>query len=393
MAVSVNQHARRQRRFPAREVIAGLLVLGCAATAQATEFEFDKAPGQTQAEALQAGAQVKEEKDTSFVVMPIPLVNPSLGTGVVLAAVAFYQPEGSVRPWMTGAGALWSDNGSTGGGIFQKAYLNGDKFRVSGGLGKVDLNLRFFGIGNSAADRGQSIDIEQRGDFALVQGLAKVSDRQFLGVRIRKVGVETRVPIDPPLFPDLELPPLDAQVDLVGPGLVYQYDARDSEIGPSSGIYATGTLQWNLPSWGSDREYQRFDGAFNAYRKLGPNGVLAVRAAVCDVSDDAPFFDLCLFGSNNDLRGYEAGQYRDSTLLATQAEYRWQFSRRWGMVAFAGIGGVAPDFGSYRGSDLLPAGGLGLRFKASTAYNVNVSVDYAVGRDSDAVYFTIGEAF
>ncbi|WP_265468552.1 hypothetical protein [Arenimonas daejeonensis] len=41
----------------------------------------------------------------------------------------------------------------------------------------------------------------------------------------------------------------------------------------------------------------------------------------------------------------------------------------------------------------LPSGGAGLRFRASKTYNINISLDYAVGRDSEALYFYIGEAF
>lgn len=382
----ISERRDLQRRLA---LIGCLALLVACSPGMASDLPLGEATGQSEAESVHPAP----EKEHSFVVMPIPVSNPSVGAGLVVPAMLFYKPKGSARPWITGAGVLWTDNGSRAAGIFQKAYLGGDRFRLSGGLGRADLNLKFYGVGDSAASRDRSIDIEQKVDFALVQGLMQVSEHQYLGLRVRTASVNTRIPIEPPSFPDQEISPLDLNIDLAGPALVYQYDTRNSEMDPSSGIYATGALQWNLPSWGSDRDYRHFYGAVNAYPKLGPNGVLAMRVAVCDVSSDAPFFDLCLFGSHSDLRGYETGQYRDSTLLAAQAEYRWQFARRWGMVAFAGIGGVAPNFGDYRASSLLPSGGVGLRFKASTAYNVNVRVDYAIGKDSNALYFGIGEAF
>lgn len=384
--VAISGRPAIQRRLA---LIGCLALLAVCPPCFATGLQLDEAPGKSEAESVRPPAK----KKVSFVVMPIPVSSPAVGTGLVLPAILFYQPKGSARPWMTGAGALWTSNGSRAGGIFQKAYLGGDKFRLSGGLGRADLNLKFYGVGDNAASRDRSIGIEQKVDFALVQGLVQVSKHQFLGLRVRKASVDTTIPIALPAFPDLVIPPVELNLEIAGPGLVYQYDSRDNELDPSSGIFATGTLQWNLPGWGSDRDYTHFDGAINVYRKLGPHGVLAMRVAVCDVSSNAPFFDLCLYGANSDLRGYETGQYRDYTLLAAQAEYRWQFARRWGMVAFAGTGGVAPNFGDYRGSSLLPSGGLGLRFKASTAYNVNVRVDYAVGKHSNALYFGIGEAF
>lgn len=353
----------------------------------AGEVPVNHAVGQQEAEKIEKS----DSKDLSFVVMPIPLSNPSVGTGLILPAVLFYEPKGSARPWMTGAGALATDNGSKALGVFQKAYLGGDRFRVSGGLGRADLNLRFYGIGGGDASRDRSLKIEQDVDFAQAQGLMRLSTHQYFGLRLRSVSVKTSIPISSDKYPQIPTPERD--MHLVGPGLVYQYDTRDDELAPTKGTYANAALQWNLPGWGSDRDYQHFYGAINSYHEFGPNGILATRFAACDVSRNAPFFDLCLFGANNDLRGYEAGKYRDSTLIAAQAEYRWHFSKRWGMVAFAGVGGVAPNFSDYRASSLLPAGGVGLRFMASTEYKVNVSVDYAVGRNSDALYFGIGEAF
>ena len=120
--------------------------------------------------------------------------------------------------------------------------------------------------------------------------------------------------------------------------------------------------------------------------------VVAARLSVCDSGDGAPFFDLCMFGQNNDLRGYDPGRYRDHTLAAVQVEYRRDLFWRIGAVAFAGVGGVAPSFDKF-GSNLLPAAGVGLRLKASKAHRVNASIDFAFGEDSHAFYFYIGEAF
>ena len=56
--------------------------------------------------------------------------------------------------------------------------------------------------------------------------------------------------------------------------------------------------------------------------------------------------------------------------------------------------GTAGDHRNQRSDErALPAAGIGLRYEASRQYGLNVSIDYARGRDSDAVYFYIGEAF
>jgi hypothetical protein len=76
------------------------------------------------------------------------------------------------------------------------------------------------------------------------------------------------------------------------------------------------------------------------------------------------------------------------------AELRWRVFWRIGVVAFAGVGQTAPNLGDFLDSDVLYAGGAGLRFVASESERVNLGIDYARASDGDsAVYFRIGEAF
>lgn len=347
-------------------------------------------PGHAQAEALGDG---KVDRQSSFVLMPIPLSNPSLGSGLVLSAVMFYRPHGSERPWMSGAGALWTDNGSRGAGVFQKAYLRDDTYRLTAGVGRADFNLRFYGIGNAQGKNDRAIKFNQQADVIYAELLRKVAANQYAGLVLWQMDSRVSPRFDRAAPDSVALPSLDLETRLLGPGLSYEFDTRDNEQWPSRGSYASANLRWSLDAFGADREYGQIKVHYNHYQPMGQRGVLAWRASACGTSRHAPFFQLCQFGANSDLRGYETGQYRDRTLLAAQGEYRLQFSPRWGAVAFAGVGGVGHDLDDYRMDELLPAAGVGLRFKASLAYDVNVRVDYARGKDSDGLYFAIGEAF
>jgi hemolysin activation/secretion protein len=80
-------------------------------------------------------------------------------------------------------------------------------------------------------------------------------------------------------------------------------------------------------------------------------------------------------------------------MLTAQAEYRWRFYKRWGAVAFAGVGQVAENFGDYNTDNLLPSAGIGARFMLSEKNRLNLSVDYAVGKDTSALYFYVAESF
>jgi len=74
-----------------------------------------------------------------------------------------------------------------------------------------------------------------------------------------------------------------------------------------------------------------------------------------------------------------------------QAEYRWRFTERFGLVAFGGVGSVAPEIGQF--DKLLPSVGTGLRYVLAKKNNVSLRFDAAWGRDEHTFYVGIGEAF
>jgi outer membrane protein assembly factor BamA len=328
----------------------------------------------------------------SFVAMPIPLANPAIGNGLGLAALAIYQPSGSARPWTSGAGGLYTDTKSWGVAVFQKAYLGGDKYRVTAGVGTGVFNVDFFGIGSDAGSQGRSISLEQKSSGAVAEALMGLGDHFHAGLRYRYIRMDTTVNTAS-VLPQFHLPPIELESQVSQLGLAGEYDTRDSEYNARSGLYTNAQLLYASDAIGSDFDYPRITAAVNGYHAVDDKTVLAWRGSMCRSGDGAPFYDLCNYGQSNDLRGYSAGQYRDHAMFAVQGEVRRKIYKRLGAVAFVGVGEVASEFSKLNTRDLLPAAGVGARFEASRKYHVNVSIDYAVGDGTSALYFYIGEAF
>jgi outer membrane protein assembly factor BamA len=337
--------------------------------------------------------KVARARDRDFVVMPIPVSNPAIGNGVAVAALALYKPGGTTQPWTTGVGGAYTDTESWFVGAFQRANFRDDRFRLTAGVGYGDANLDFYGIGADAGDRDRSIAIEQKGAFALIEASARVAPNFYIGPAFRYLDISTSLNRDDIGFPDQDIPAPELESRSSALGLTAEYDTRDSQYGPRRGLYSTAQVLRADDAFGSDFDYTRAEFTLNGYYPLSDRTVVAARLALCDVGDDTPFYDLCAFGRSNDLRGYVSGQYRDQAMAAVQMELRQDLSRRFGFVLFAGVGGVAASLDGIADERALPAAGFGLRYKASRQYGVNISVDYARGRDSDAVYFYIGEAF
>ncbi len=60
---------------------------------------------------------------------------------------------------------------------------------------------------------------------------------------------------------------------------------------------------------------------------------------------------------------------------------------------FGGLGGVADGFDKLSTDALLPSGGTGIRFRLTRQNHVNLRVDYAWGKKSNALYVSVAEAF
>jgi hypothetical protein len=87
------------------------------------------------------------------------------------------------------------------------------------------------------------------------------------------------------------------------------------------------------------------------------------------------------------------GRYRDQVMTTAQAEVRWHSRGRFGAVSFFGLGQVAPDLGGLGEASILPAGGLGLRYKLTQRFPMHMRFDYAWGKKENLFYFSVAEAF
>ena len=68
----------------------------------------------------------KRRKKGDWVWMPIPVLNPTIDAGLAVAVLRLYKLHPDSPPSTTGAAGLATSNGSWGGGVFTKNYINKD---------------------------------------------------------------------------------------------------------------------------------------------------------------------------------------------------------------------------------------------------------------------------
>jgi outer membrane protein assembly factor BamA len=231
---------------------------------------------------------------------------------------------------------------------------------------------------------------EQRLAGGLLQVQRRVATDTYVGLRYMRATVKFPAPDEAQGL----IPEDGIDFHIGGLGLVAEWDSRNHSFQPNGGNRAVFRSNFSRDAFGAELEYDTVSLGFNHYRKgFRDLDVIAWRASVCGTSSDTPFFERCQFGSSNDLRGYPVGRYYDDAMYAAQIEYRAPLWKRLGAVAFAGVGSVASSFSDLGSSDRLTAAGVGLRILASKEQRLNVSIDFAIGRDESAFYVYIGEAF
>jgi hypothetical protein len=334
-------------------------------------------------------------KRGEFVFAPLPVVNPTLDNG--LAGVVGYlyrvdRTDLTTAPSATALAGFKTSNGSWAGAVLQSLHLAHDRFRVLAIGGYGDINYPFYGIGHAAGDAGVSLELNQVGPAGLIEGLVRMHPRWYVGARyqILRMSVSTDAI---PLPNGPTLPSLDGRLRTAALGPRVEFDSRDSTFYPTSGWQLQGIGSFYGKTIGGQRDYQVYQVWTNHYQAVGTRHVFAWHVGACGAAGSVPFYDLCLLGKSQDLRGYTVGQYRDRAMVAGQGEWRSNIWWRFGAVAFVGAGEVADSFGSLTWNNVLPGGGAGVRFVLAERNHVNLRVDYAWGQSSRALYVGVLEAF
>lgn len=184
---------------------------------------------------------------------------------------------------------------------------------------------------------------------------------------------------------------------LAGPALIF--DTRNNNTYTTKGIIITA--YYNL---------MQGIGANNGYH----GGLLNVEAAQFNAlskrlmlgfdvqsqnltGGQSPFYLLPTLGSDEMMRGFYNGRYRDRNLIAGQAELRYRLSDRIGIAGFTGAGTVFNS--TFSTSALKPNYGGGLRYFFDVEKGLTIRADYGFGQKvpgeerQSGFYLSLGEAF
>jgi hypothetical protein len=322
------------------------------------------------------------------VVVPIPVSNPTVGTGLVAGGAWFYGQSAEQRAEqpasVTAIAALYTNNDSRALVVGHQNYWSRNRWRFTGAIGAADMRLSLpvpDGAGGTA-DSDWQVD----GAFLFAKLSRKIGGNWYGGFQLRAIDADQAFTAFDEASADFDV---EASIYSIGAGALIEFDSRDMPINSYAGRYFSAATLLNDEAFGSDSTYQSYSAALSSYHLLRENLVFAWEVQGCARGGDAPLWDACTIH----LRGFSATDYLGTESASAQAELRWGITPRWGAVGFAGAGYAANALNEKDDREPVPSYGIGFRFMVLPAKRVNVRVDFARSDDSDAIHVSVGEAF
>ena len=180
---------------------------------------------------------------------------------------------------------------------------------------------------------------------------------------------------------------------LTGVGASFQIDTRDNPTNPGKGLYLL-LREIVYPEFLGTADMTSWSTSFIlcGYQPLWKGGLLAGDLYARLGNRNAPWtLREELGGVTGRMRGYYAGRYIDSNHIAAQIELRQHIISRFGCVIWAGAGTVFPSFKEFLWKNFLPNFGIGLRVEFK--HNVNLRIDFGLGKETTGFTFGFSEAF
>ena len=351
-------------------------------------------PANSQENSKAAAEQETEEEDGGkFLVLPIFITEPAIGEGLGAGLVYFHanrdpdQPRITTPqtlnradrrqkppPTATGAFAFYTNDDTTGVGIGHSRTFKDDTYRLMAAVADARINATYY-----VSDNPFSFTLEGELLFAKLKRRLGNS-YMFAGISTSYVNADTifRPNPDAPAGPGIA----DFSFTDVGLAANLIYDSRDDSMMPTTGQLAELALWRYDDAFGGDFDYTSTTLKWNYFHAFAKRFVLGLRFEVSAASGDVPFYAEPFVK----LRGIPALRYQGEVAGVTEIEVRYQFARRWAVLAFAGTGFTNERTMANETEDDINAYGVGLRYLALLEQNVWVGLDVAQGPENKAFY-------
>lgn len=275
-------------------------------------------------------------------------------------------------------------------------WTKNNKYHILSEIRYKDWPFNFYGIGSDTYVKDSDL-IDQKLIRAKIDVERKLASKFYAGLNFNYEHLK---------FKDTEEGGIFEQEHVYGKtggqflalGLSSLFDNRNSTTYTTDGYYARLKYAYAPNFWKGDNfTGGQLEADVRGFHPISSKVTLAAQLIYKGTyGDNVPFYALRELGGDMTMRGYYQGRYRDKNYATAQAELRYRFMPRFGVVGFAGTG---TTFSKENSARLVPSYGGGIRYFFSLEHGSSIRFDYGYGekRPGEArqsgFYLSISEAF
>ena len=331
-------------------------------------------------------------------VVPIPIFTSTPETGIRIGGALEYffnakEKDSEARGSYLHGQFTYSTKGQIEIKGTWQVFTRGERFVYRGSAGYSTYNDRFWGIGNNTVAEANFLPQDYSRIFLESRTYRLLRNKWYAGLKLDYNDVYQVVNKRPLSPSEQNVAGINGSKTLgIGPAILYE--GRDFPFSAHSGSFAEFYYARNISLKNNPFDYNTWFLDLRKYFPLSPNSTLAFQLSSIHTNGNVPVRELPRVGGSLLMRGYFTGRFRDKSYTAMQAEYRFPIWRWISAAAFGSAGFIDQSIGNYSTSNLLKAGGMGLRFVVNKKNRMILRLDYARnGTEGGAYYIRLNEAF
>jgi outer membrane protein assembly factor BamA len=336
------------------------------------------------------------QKASSFVVLPVVYYSPETRWAGGIGGLCTFRLRGTEpqsRPSALSFIVLYTQNEQFTISAKPEIYLNNEMYFLTGNFEISRYPNKFFGIGNDTPDSFEEGFTPHQVSLEAALWKKIVPRHGIYAGLVYNFDHYSFDEFDPAGRLVTRAIPGSRGGTSSGFGLLFKWDDRDNVFTPSRGRQFSLSASLYNSLFASDFNYAKILLDLRQFFPMFGSHVLAVQGVLRTMAGTVPFIVLPKIGSDSIMRGYYSGRYRDKTMAAVQAEYRFPVWWRFGLVAFGGFGDVAKDLAHLAPGRFKLSGGWGIRFKVNPKEGATLRLDFGFGKGFSGMYLTAGESF
>jgi len=324
---------------------------------------------------------------------PIIITEPALGSFGGALALVLVSPKKSMGstdqfrfPDITGAAGMYTLNNSWGTGALRQGSFPKIGMRYTAAIGYCDVNMDYY---RNLEYNGETDEIKYSFNLKPFFILMDISEnlyknKIFTGLRYQFANMQVHTDINNDFLDSIfNYRISDKNLGMLG--LYAELDYRNSMFTPDKGIRFKTTYYLARSYFGSDFDVDRLELLFNAFVQPYHWWVCGFRAEWQMVGDEAPFYFLPYIL----MRGFPMMMYQGQGVLMLETEQRFDVTRRWSLLGFAGTGKTYSDSEYLKDDNWYFSGGAGFRYLVARIFRLRMGVDVAMGPDNQFAYYIV----